>query len=203
MKKKNTRQTDTKFFVERLTGKGLSIRRAAAMLNFDHAGLSRVLRGSKPAHIDLACDLARLLGVGLDDVIRKLGYDVPRESMSKVVLHGQVLKDGTVEPRSRGKSLGTVDRPRGMPDDVAAVQIAVPGEPFDGWVAYFIPGSGGIAPEAVGRLSHVKDSEGREFIGILEKDRDRGKWHVKMLKAEFGNGGIVAKAAAPIEWIRL
>lgn len=197
----NTRKriTDTDYFYDRFKAKGLSLRRAAAILGMDHANLSLVLRGKEGryASIDLVCDLARLFGVPIEEITRRLGYDVPRESSAKVHVIGTAMTE-RVEDMTR-RAGGTVDRPRGAPDDMAAVRLTAEG-PTDGWICYFMPAAG-IDPSAVGRLAVVRDAEGAGYVGVLTRERDR-KWAVKGLTGGLGVGGLTVKSAAPVEWVK-
>lgn len=198
------RITDTKWFYDRLEAKGLSLRRAASILNIDHANLSLILRGveGRYASLDLVCDLSRLFGVPVEDVMRRLGYDVPRESSARVHVIGEASGDeGRVEDMSK-RAGGLADRPRGAPDDMTAIRIAAPGTWVDGALCYSLPASA-IDPSAVGRLAIVRDVEERGYVGVLGKDRERGRWSVKPIAGGYGVSGLQVKSASPVEWIKL
>lgn len=202
------RITDTKYFYDRLEAKGLSLRRAANVLNIDHANLSLILRGveGRYASLELVCDLSRLFGVPVEDIMRRLGYDVPRESTARVHVTGQAdmgSEGGRVEELSK-RAGGLADRPRGAPDDMVAVRLTAQGVDWlDGALAYYLPATA-IDPSAVGRLAFVRDTDGGGYVGILAKDKERGKWTVRAVTASgYPVTGLSVKSAAPVEWVKL
>jgi len=67
---------DSKWFVGRLMDKNISQRRMAKHLGLDPAAVSLMLRGKRKATAQEVAEIARLLGVGADEVLSRLGTGV-------------------------------------------------------------------------------------------------------------------------------
>lgn len=66
-------QVDTRWFQDRLADKRLSQRQLAARMNLDPAAVSLMLRGRRRMSVTEAAEIARYLGVEVDDVLRHAG----------------------------------------------------------------------------------------------------------------------------------
>lgn len=66
-------KVDTRWFQDRLADKRLSQRRLAARLGLDPAAVSLMLRGKREVKVSEAAQIARFLGVEVDEVLGRFG----------------------------------------------------------------------------------------------------------------------------------
>ena len=69
-------QIDNRWFIGRLADKQISQRKLAKHLGLDPAAVSLMLRGKRKMSASEAADIARLLGVGTDEVLARAGAGV-------------------------------------------------------------------------------------------------------------------------------
>jgi transcriptional regulator with XRE-family HTH domain len=197
-------KVDTKWFRDRIADRGLSARKIAKMLRMDAPAMSRMLNGKRKMQTDEAADLAGILGEPLDQVLRRAGIQVALESKATVWLTGVVNAQGEISPVGTGKPR-SVERPGKGPEDLTGVLLRAPGNPKDGWVAYYVP-STRLEPDAVGRLSVVETStnKSRQYLTVLTKGFERGKWTLTPFLSESVAPieDVDVVWAAPVLWIR-
>lgn len=63
----------TRWFQDRLADKGLSQRALARMMRMDAGAMSLMLRGKRKMSVEEAQEVARLLGVGVEEVVTRAG----------------------------------------------------------------------------------------------------------------------------------
>lgn len=73
---------DTRWFQNKLHDKHISQRSLARMLELDPAAVSLMLRGRRKMTAKEAAEIARLLGVGVDEVLTRSGAGAPRQTRS-------------------------------------------------------------------------------------------------------------------------
>lgn len=182
---------DEKWFRDRMADKGVTASKLAALLEINHGNMSRRLKGTARITLDDARIIADALGVAYDDVVRKAGIAVRRDSRAAVPFVGVVGIDGRI-----AKHHGSAERPAAMPDDAAALLLRV-GNGWDNCVAYYVPSSR-LEPDAVGRLAVV----GKK-LGFLARGSERGKWDLRGIGGNWENRDISVETAAPVVWIKV
>lgn len=199
---------NAKWFTDRLADKGLSMRKLARLTGVDPGNLSKMLRGLNDYRMSmqLAADIAYHLGVPFEDVVKHSGIKTARDPARSVVIAGIVDGSGVVAVAKGAASGRRVDRPAGAGDDVTALRVEAPGVPIDGWVAFYVPNSGRVDPEAVGRWSVVQmANKGARYLRVLRRGYERGKWALRPLQSEGDGQDLVdvdIEWAAPVQWIR-
>jgi len=176
--------------------------------SFDKSMLSKIIWGQRIIRTDEIAPMAEVLGVSYEELVQRLGYDIPRESTQKTPVVGWVRPDHII--RSRGKAPGPykskrVPRPAGMPDLARAVRMVAEGTHMDGWVFYYLP-TADLRPSAVGRLAVVQAKGSSNcYLCVLTRGDRMGRWHLKSPWSSstepFARDVLVA-SAAPVEWIR-
>lgn len=156
--------------------------------------------------MQLAADIAYHLGVPFEELVIRSGVNTSRDPSRATVIVGVVGADGVVRPAKGGAISRRVERPAGSPDDVTALRVEAPGAPVDGWVAFYVPNSGRVDPEAVGRWSVVQmANKGARYLRVLRRGYERGKWALRPLQSEGDGQDLVdvdIEWAAPVQWIR-
>lgn len=147
---------DTHWFVSQLGAKRMSQRQLARFMGIDPASVHRLLQGKRPMRFDEATQLASLLGVTVDDVLRHAGLPVGAGETVPVV--GYVNGGGEAHI-DWGHAENHVPAPVGMPPNSVAVVLQTAGtplDPMDGWIMYLRPPVDGVPADAVGRMCLVR-----------------------------------------------
>lgn len=180
-------EIDTAWFVTQLSDRRMSQRALARLMGIDPASVHRLLQGKRPMRFDEATQLARLLGVTVDDVLRHAGMPVGAGATVPVV--------GTIEAGGEahidwGASIGQVPAPLEMPPNTVALRArtaGTPWDPMDGWVMYLRPPVDGVPADAVGRMCVVRlAGSGAMLLRFLRRGYTRGRynlvgWHAASL----------------------
>jgi transcriptional regulator with XRE-family HTH domain len=168
---------DTAWFKARLADRQISQRSLARTLGLDASALSLMFRGKRVMKIAEAVAIARLLGVPADEVMAHAGVRV--DSKNELVPIAGFM-DGTSEAHVSMNSMGSVPHPGGdLPAELNACICRTAGsdlEYMDGWILFCADMTGGIQPEAVGRLSYVKITDGVVYVARLQRGTARGRW---------------------------
>jgi transcriptional regulator with XRE-family HTH domain len=163
---------DTRWFQNLLADRRISQRGLAKKLGLDAAAVSLMFRGKRRMQMHEAADVARLLGVSLDEVLEHAGIRAP---MGELALDDRTVPlvyymDGqgemhAMEPGER------IEIKSALPEDVIACQCRTAMsaiEHMDRWVLFFqAPTKNGVKPEAVGRYAIVRLRNGVTTVGYL------------------------------------
>lgn len=90
---------DTQWFQERLADQRLTQRSAAKHMNMDPASLSLLFSGKRRLRVDQAADLAELLKVPLNEVIRRAGVELTGSKRGILNVIGFIDGKGAVTVR--------------------------------------------------------------------------------------------------------
>jgi transcriptional regulator with XRE-family HTH domain len=186
---------DSSWFRNRLADRQISQRGLAKKLGLDPAAVSLMFRGKRRMQMHEAADVARLLGVSLDEVLAHAGIRPPRmEELNDLSVPLVYFMDGqgemhSMEPGER------IEIRSAMPNDVVACQCRTAMsalEHMDRWVLFFqAPNKTGVQPEAVGRYAVMRLQGGVMTAGHLRPGYRRGTYAVH---------GPVNLVDATIEW---
>lgn len=196
---------NTRWFREKLADKELSQRKIAISLNLDPAAVSLMLRGKRRMQLDEAAELARLLGVPVDEVLVHAGIEMPSDPKTSVPIVGWVDEHGEVKMEAlEGPRRAMI--PNGVGAGVVAVRYRTaltPADALDGWILYYKP-SDQISPDALGRLCVVKFTpEGPAIVRIVRRGYDFGTYN---LVPWVGQGtameNVKIGSACPVLWAK-
>lgn len=200
-----TGSVNEKWFRDRITDKGTSARQIAHKMGLDPAAMSLMLRGKRGMSPQEGADLAQILGVTYEEVLRHAGIAIPTENKKMVPVVGVVDDSGVVSSTVSGPR--RIERTIGTRDDMAALRIQVPNDPTDGWTAFYVPSSR-LEPDAVGRVAVVqaRGKGASRYLGVLQKGYERDKWTVVPLRVGDPGArieGLTVDWATPVLWIRV
>lgn len=191
---------NTRWFQDQLADRKMSQRKLAQMLQLDPAAVSLMLRGLREIRLEEAAEMARILGIPLDDILAQTGIDLPREGgvdtcpvMGWIDTRGGVHNAAPAGPRH-------VARPPGAADGTVALRY-VTEDWRDGWIAYFRPVDY-VMPEAMGRLAVVEHSvTGVRSVRIVKHGYEAGQFRLAdPIAADTGIGKL--RSASLITWMR-
>ena len=174
---------DTRWFQDLLADRRISQRGLAKKFGLDPAAVSLMFRGKRRMQMHEAADVARLLGVTLDDVLAHAGIRPPRSESDLFELTVPLVywMDGqgemhSIEPGER------VEITAVLPENVVACQCRTAMsaiEHMDRWVLFFqAPTSAGVHPEAIGRYSVMRLQGGVMTAGYLRPGYTRGTYAI-------------------------
>ncbi|WP_062114044.1 helix-turn-helix transcriptional regulator [Aureimonas sp. AU40] len=136
------RKPDQKWFSDRIRDRNLTQRALAKLLEMDPSSLSLLLHGKRRMRVEQAAEIARLLNVPVEDVMRRAGADVLGSSeRNSIPLVGWIDADG-VAKIDWTKSDHRVDFDTDLPPTAAAIQYRTAqtkADMFDGWLAAILP----------------------------------------------------------------
>lgn len=193
---------DTDWFLIQLAERRMSQRQLARFMGIDPASVHRLLQGKRPMRFDEAGQLAQLLGVTVDDILRHAGLPVGAGQTVPVV--GRI-EDGGEAHIDWGHEIDRVPAPLDMAANSVAVVMRTAGttwEPMDRWVMFFQPPVDGITVDAIGRMSLVRlAGSGTILLRFLRRGYKRGRfdligWQVASLE------DVALDWATPVEHIK-
>lgn len=194
-------QIDSAWFDQRLQVLGFNKSRLANMMGVHRSIVTRMLKGEREVSPAEAADLANYLQTPYEEIIRRIGIDVPRDDRHASPVVGIVGLDGTISAKGI-PAPRRVDRPAGAGDDVAGLRVVNGGSWLDGAVLYY-GNAVKVEPEAVGRLAVIETRDGSKYARILKHGNARGRWRTVSLQGETDQRDIEVKWATPVLWIRL
>ena len=203
---------DTAWFKRTLADKHLSQRQLAFRMGMDPGAMSLMLNGKRGMSAGEAAEMARWIGVPVEEVLKRAGVDVPGRSAIgdksepfSVPVVGWV--DGTTQQAVQMGSTGLlgpkdVPRPNGVAADV--VGLRVQGGLMDGWVVYYRPTNAraGLAFEIVGQLCVVGLSDGRVLLRHVRMGYGEGELILVGMCGEALDAGVGVAWATPVLWIK-
>jgi transcriptional regulator with XRE-family HTH domain len=174
---------DTRWFQNLLADRRISQRGLAKKLGLDAAAVSLMFRGKRRMQMHEAADVARLLGVSLDEVLEHAGIRAP---MGELALDDRTVPlvyymDGQGEMHAMQPG-ERIEIKSALPEDVIACQCRTAMsqlEHMDRWVLFFqAPLRDGVQPEAVGRYAVMRLRGGVMTAGYLRPGYTRGTYAI-------------------------
>jgi transcriptional regulator with XRE-family HTH domain len=175
---------ESRWFQNLLADRRMSQRGLAKKLGLDPAAVSLMFRGKRRMQMHEAAEVARLLGVTMDEVMEHAGIRAPAGGHVDLLERSVPLvywMDGSgemhaVDPGERVEITAT------MPDDVVACQCRTAMsqiEHMDRWLLFFrAPTSSGVQADAVGRYCVMRLRGGVMTAGYLRPGYKRGTYAV-------------------------
>lgn len=112
-----THRVDTRWFQNALADKRLSQRKLASMLGLDPAAVSLMIRGRRKLSAAEAAEIARFLGVSVEEVLTRagVGITIPK---GKASMNAQRIESAT-----SGQSPPASPAPRQTPPDMLDIPV--------------------------------------------------------------------------------
>ena len=195
----NVVRVDKAWFADRLAMRKISQRKLAGMMDMDASAMSLMLSGKRKMSAAEAGDVAKLLGVSVEEVMRHAGIAIAVNVEKSVPVVGYVNERMEVR-MGRAKGPLTAAAPPDCGKGCQALRMQT-GAWMDGWLVFYQPNAG-VSLEAVGRLCVVRVvDEDRPLLKLVGRGYEPG-WHV--LSSLRGGEPRHARleSAAPIAWLR-
>lgn len=138
-----------------------------------------------------AAEIGRLLGRPASEVMAAAGVKI--DGVKAVPLMGYVDQSGESVP-FQGNPTAKVPHPGSeYPAELYAVQIRNSGHYMDGWLIYAEPPAGNVVqPDAIGRLSMCKLTNGVKYLASPTRGYAKGTWNL--------DGPITHIQDAQLDW---
>lgn len=194
-------KVNTRWFKDKFEDRGTSQRKAAKEMGLDPSAVSLMLRGLRDIKMEEATDLARILGIPLNDVLANLGVDLSHDlaGVETVPVVGYIDRDGKVVT---GRAMGPTKAPAppGVPEGTVALRDQSE-TMFDGWLNYYKPVDY-LQPEAIGRIAVVEMADtGERLVRLLKNGFEPGTFRLIGVNGSQSDAGKI-KSASPILWCK-
>lgn len=187
------------WFIRLLDERQISQRALARSMDMDASAVNLMLNGKRRMSAAEAGEVARLLGVAIEEVLRHAGVDVPVNVEKSVPVVGWV--NDQMEARyGRPKGPQTAVAPPDCPKGCQALRVQARGF-MDGWLVFFFP-TEGISLEAVGRLclAQAADSDTKR-LAIVGRGYEAG-YHTLTSPRGGEPHHVRLRSASPVLWMR-
>lgn len=191
-------EIDKVWFEDRIRARKTSQRQLAKLMGMDASAMSLMLNGKRRMSAKEAADVAGLLGVPVDEVLRHAGAPVAVDKRRSVPVAGYVGPSGEV---TFGRALGprTAVAPADCADGCRALRVQN-GCALDGWLLFYHP-MDGVSLEAVGRLCVVRTAEGEDLLRVVSRGYEPGFFVLgRLLGGDREH--VRLQSAAPVLWVR-
>lgn len=194
--------TNSLWFKQRLTDRGMSLRALARYMEMDPGAMSLTLRGKRRMTSAEANKIGQLLGVPVSEVLRQAGIPV-QDDARLMPLSGAVSVEGkvTLFEKSAKENKAAVAAPADVPRNSLVLQIRTPGGLTDGWLIFC--SNDKLIPEtAIGRLAMISTG-GQVVLGMLENGYDPAHYNILLsLPSVRALENAKVSWATPVLWIR-
>lgn len=190
---------NTQWFRDRLKDKKISQRGLAKMLNIDPAAASLMLRDKRKMTSHEAHQIAQILGLPLNEIMRQGGIEVV-DDVSRVSVTSYMDENGNVSlmpARTHDTVIGPVDCPIGT----YAIQVRSPATVKDGWLLFVSPTQ---APpsECIDKLCSNATHEGKQLVGVIRRGYRRDTHNLILWPSNNIASDVTLAWSSTVLWIK-
>jgi transcriptional regulator with XRE-family HTH domain len=169
-----------------------SQRRIAREFPLDPSSLSLMLRGKRKMTLEEAQQLAGLLKVPLDEVLRHAGLKLPEFRAYPII--GSLDADGVF---TESEEAVPAPGPDTLPPDAKVVQVRADGAVADGWLLFIEAARSRPTPQVYGRLALARIAKGPVVLAHARRGYRPGALTLEV-GVPWGAGRLMKDA--PVEW---
>src|SRR5690606_6298333 len=196
------RGVNKSYFTQLLQDRDLSQRGLAKLMHLDQSSLVRAFQGKRKFKTQETAQLARILNVPLEEVLRNLDVEVPMMRLAKggtVAVTGQVVASKVQFGRPAGPRTVAAP-PNETGEGLQALRYSDEG-PLEGAYLYFRPAVG-VPVEAIGRLCVCTIQGGEVLLASLRHGSRRATYTLRDLAGRVLLEDAWIESAAPVVWIK-
>lgn len=198
---------DTKWFDQVLRDRRLSRRQLAKRLGVDPSAVSLMFRGMRHMSIDRAAEIAQLLNVPVDELLRRAGSPLPAtvpvrtgRGPRMVPVVGHFEGDGEVQLHITGDEIPGPDELPLKTGVLIGRTAAGPMRLMDGWALYVAQHSN-VPADIIGRYSVARTKSGLVLLRWVTRSYQQGHYNLlSCFSASVEN--IELDWASPVIWIK-
>ena len=192
-------QMNTEWFRDRLKQKKISQRGLAKLLNIDPAAASLMLRAKRKMTTHEAHQIAQILGVPLNEIMRQAGIEVI-DDVRRVPITAYMDEHGAVSlmpVRTHDTVIGPADCPIGT----YAIQVRSPATIKDGWLLFVNP-TQAPAPDNIDKLCSLATVEGKQLVAVVRRGYRRDTHNLILWPDMSVMADCNVAWSSPIIWIK-
>lgn len=197
------RGVNKQYFQNLLKDQQLSQRQLAKLMHRDQSAIVRGFSGKRVFTTEETADLARILNVPIEDILRNLDVDVPQMRSTKggtVAVTGQVLAGKIEFGRPAGpRAVAAPPNETGL--GLQALRYTDEG-PLEGSYLYYRPTTG-VAPQSIGRLCVCVVSGGETVLATPRPSSvQREVYTLRDVLGRIFLEDAWLESASPVVWIK-
>jgi transcriptional regulator with XRE-family HTH domain len=200
-KEKIVSHINKKWFTDKLADHKISQRRLAEMMHLDPAAMNRTFKGSRKMQLDEAANIAKFMGVSIEEVLANAGIDTRGVSNKdgRVLVKGWVDEDFNVHTEGVKGMRFVASLPHEAPGlEAFRLQTAsTHADALDGNIVFYRP-TDTVAPNTAGRWCVVKRLDGRIQVRVLKPGYRRGTYNLIVPLSSQTEEDVVLDSAAPV-----
>lgn len=190
---------NTQWFKDRLQDKKMSGRQLSRMMNIDASAGSLLLRGKRKMTPYEAHQIATILGVPLNEVLRQAGIDV-REDVKTTPVAARMDELGGVSampPGTHDLAQGPADLPVGS----YAVQVRSPNSIKDGWLLFTTPAQ--VDPATcIDSMCVVATTAGDHLVGVVRRGYRKSSFNLVVWPSNVMLADVDVAWVSRVLWIK-
>ena len=190
---------NTQWFRDRLKDKKISQRGLAKLLDIDPAAASLMLRAKRKMTTHEAHQIATILGLPLNEIMRQAGIEVI-DDVRRVPITAYMDEHGTVSlmpARTHDVIVGPADCPIGT----YAIQVRSPASIKDGWLLFVNP-TQAAASDNIDKLCSVATSEGKQVVALIRRGYRRDTHNLILWPSMEVLADSNVAWTSPVLWIK-
>jgi hypothetical protein len=189
----------TEWFRDRLKDKKISQRGLAKMLNIDPAAASLMLRDKRKMTSHEAHQIAQILGLPLNEIMRNAGIEVI-DDVRRVPITSFMDENGNVSLMP-ARTHDTVIGPADCPIGTYAIQVRSPATIKDGWLVFVNP-TQSAPSEHIDKLCSTATAEGKQLVGVVRRGYRRDTHNVILWPSMVSVADVTLAWSSTVLWIK-
>jgi transcriptional regulator with XRE-family HTH domain len=192
-------QMNTEWFRDRLKQQKISQRGLAKLLNIDPAAASLMLRAKRKMTTHEAHQIAQILGVPLNEIMRQAGIEVI-DDVRRVPITAYMDEHGSVSLMP-ARTHDTVVGPADCPIGTYAIQVRSPATIKDGWLVFVNP-TQAPAADNIDKLCSTATAEGKQIVAVVRRGYRRDTHNLIMWPSMEVLADCNVAWSSPVLWIK-
>ena len=205
---------DKRYFQDQLRLHGITQTKLAELLGFKNRGsISQLFDGSRKMQLDEASELARILGLPIEDIMRAAGLSVEgiRSKKDTVEVAGHIDAAGIIHFGAEGLKgqrkapLPAFGAPG--PNKLKALRYQTGGTQMDamnGGLVYYQP-STTLILEDIGRLSVIvaRGEPNKGILGVIRRGNGGSRFDIYSIAGGSIRENVAVESASQVVWIKI
>jgi transcriptional regulator with XRE-family HTH domain len=190
---------NTQWFRDRLKDKQISQRGLAKLLDIDPAAASLMLRAKRKMTTHEAHQIATILGLPLNEIMRNAGIEVI-DDVRRVPITAYMDEHGVVSLMP-ARTHDTVVGPADCPIGTYAIQVRSPATIKDGWLVFVNP-TQAPAADNIDKLCSTATAEGKQIVAVVRRGYRRDTHNLIMWPSMEVLADCNVAWSSPVLWIK-
>lgn len=190
---------NTQWFRDRLKDKQISQRGLAKLLDIDPAAASLMLRAKRKMTTHEAHQIATILGLPLNEIMRNAGIEVI-DDVRRVPITAYMDEHGGVSLMP-ARTHDTVVGPADCPIGTYAIQVRSPATIKDGWLLFVNP-TQAPAGDNIEKLCSTATADGKQVVALIRRGYRRDTHNLILWPSMEVLADSNVAWTSPVLWIK-